>query len=200
MARPGGAWQGEAWRGEYYGNRKLEGAPVLVRNDSAVDFDWGSGSPDPAVPADKFSVRWTRTIELDPGTYRFFTSSDDGVRIYVDGKRIVDEFVPVAGGDPHAREHLLANEGQVVRTVLEFGDNLRTQLDDILRLVHLHDSRVALPQPLGEPCLGTTDDGRDIPQGIVEIHCYRAYTVHVLPASSRWTTIVVRFDKSPQPG
>jgi hypothetical protein len=88
------AWQrvsgGAGWRGEYFANRDLAGSPVLVRYDPAVDFDWGDGSPDPAVPADNFSVRWTRTIDLAPGAYRFLTSSDDGVRIYVNGSLVVD--------------------------------------------------------------------------------------------------------------
>jgi hypothetical protein len=88
------AWQrasgGAGWRGEYFANHDLAGSPVLVRYDPAIDFDWKDGSPDPAVPADKFSVRWKRTVDLTPGTYRFFTSSDDGVRIYVNEGLIVD--------------------------------------------------------------------------------------------------------------
>ncbi len=81
---------GAGWRGEYYANRDLSGSPVLVRYDTAIDFDWGTGSPDSAVPADNFSVRWQRTLGFTAGTYRFHSSSDDGVRIYVDGNRIVD--------------------------------------------------------------------------------------------------------------
>jgi hypothetical protein len=65
---------------------------VLMRNDVAIDFEWGNGSPDPAVPADGFSVRWTRTLSFDAGTYRFRTSTDDGVRVYVDGSRVVDSW------------------------------------------------------------------------------------------------------------
>jgi hypothetical protein len=81
---------GETWIGEYFDNRKLDGSPVYTRNDNAIDFDWDSGSPDPAVPADKFSVRWTRVVEFDAGTYRFLTSTDDGVRVWVDGGLVVD--------------------------------------------------------------------------------------------------------------
>jgi hypothetical protein len=88
------AWQrvsgGAGWRGEYFTNRDLAGSPVLVRYDPAIDFDWKDGSPAPAVPADNFSVRWTRTLDLSPGVYRLFTSSDDGVRIYVSGGLTVD--------------------------------------------------------------------------------------------------------------
>jgi hypothetical protein len=83
---------GQGWRGEYFGNRDLSGKPVLVRTDPAVDFDWKYGSPDPSVPADNFSVRWTRTLGFTGGTYRFYTSTDDGVRLYVDGRRIIDKW------------------------------------------------------------------------------------------------------------
>ena len=70
------------WRGEYYGNVDLAGAPVLVRNDAAVDFDWGANAPAPGVPADRFSVRWTRTLAFAQGPYRFVARADDGIRLY----------------------------------------------------------------------------------------------------------------------
>lgn len=81
---------GHAWRAEYFSNRDLTGSPTLVRDDIAIDFDWEYGSPDSAVPADDFSVRWTSTLGFTPGTYRFYASCDDGVRVYVDGHRVVD--------------------------------------------------------------------------------------------------------------
>ena len=88
------AWErvsgGSGWRGEYFANRDLSGSPALVRFDPAIDFDWGTGSPDSAIPADNFSVRWTRTLGFTPGTYAFHASTDDGVRIYVDGRLVVD--------------------------------------------------------------------------------------------------------------
>ncbi len=81
---------GATWRGEYFANRDLSGSPTLVRDDPAVDFDWGTGSPDPALPADDFSVRWSRRLGFTAGTYRFHTSTDDGVRLYVDGQLIIE--------------------------------------------------------------------------------------------------------------
>jgi hypothetical protein len=81
---------GTSWRAEYFSNRKLSGGPALVRYDPAVDFDWRLGSPDAAIPADEFSVRWTRVLGFTPGTYRFYASCDDGVRIFVDGRLVVD--------------------------------------------------------------------------------------------------------------
>lgn len=80
------------WRGEYYNNLHLNGAPVLVRNDFSVGFDWGNGSPGSGVPADNFSARWTRDISFSDGSYRFYTRVDDGVRLWVDGNLIIDQW------------------------------------------------------------------------------------------------------------
>ncbi len=88
------AWEkvsgGATWRADYYNNRTLSGSPMLTRYDAAIDFDWNTGSPDAKVPVDNFSVRWTRTLGFEAGMYRFYASCDDGVRVYVDGRRVVD--------------------------------------------------------------------------------------------------------------
>lgn len=82
------------WQGEYFNNQTLSGSPVLVRNDGSINFDWGAGSPGAAVPADYFSVRWTRSINFAAGTWRFTTTTDDGVRLWVDGTLVIDRWSP----------------------------------------------------------------------------------------------------------
>jgi len=49
------------WTGLYFNNPNLSGSPALVRQDSEINFDWGTGSPDPSIPTDNFSVRWSRS-------------------------------------------------------------------------------------------------------------------------------------------
>jgi PKD repeat protein len=80
------------WRGEYYNNPDLNGQPVLVRNDVAIGFDWGNGSPGPGVPSDNFSARWSRGLNFSAGNYRFYTRVDDGVRLWVDGSLIINQW------------------------------------------------------------------------------------------------------------
>ena len=80
------------WRGVYYNNQYLSGAPALVRDDNEINFDWQLGSPWPTIPNDRFSVRWTRNLTLNPGRYRFSTTVDDGVRLWVNGVLIIDQW------------------------------------------------------------------------------------------------------------
>lgn len=78
------------WTGLYYGNPNLSGSPVLSRTDPTIDFNWGAGSPAEGVPADLFSVLWTGTFRFAGGNTRFYTTSKDGVRIFVDNVKILD--------------------------------------------------------------------------------------------------------------
>ncbi|MCL4396100.1 MAG: PA14 domain-containing protein [Chloroflexi bacterium] len=80
------------WYGEYYANQNLDGDPAVTRDDSAIDFDWDTGSPDPAIPSDHFSVRWTSTFYFSAGTWSFSATSDDGVRLWVDNVLLIDRW------------------------------------------------------------------------------------------------------------
>lgn len=91
--RLGDSGQITDWQGEYFNNRTVAGAPVLVRNDRAIDFDWGLGSPaNGVVSVDDFSVRWTRSLDLPAGNYRFTVTTDDGVRVYVGGQLLINNW------------------------------------------------------------------------------------------------------------
>jgi len=78
------------WRGEYFANRWLTEAPVLIRQESAIDFNWGTSSPGSGVPVDSFSARWQRYVLFDADTYRFTVFTDDGVRLWVDDKLLIE--------------------------------------------------------------------------------------------------------------
>jgi hypothetical protein len=80
------------WKGEYFPNANLAGSPMFLRDDATINFDWGASSPAPNMPADNFSVRWTRTVTLEQGRYRFWAIADDGVRLYVNDIRIIDDW------------------------------------------------------------------------------------------------------------
>ncbi|MFI5251502.1 MAG: glycoside hydrolase family 3 N-terminal domain-containing protein [Bacteroidota bacterium] len=80
-------------KGEYFNNATLSGTPVLVRLDPTINFDWGNGSPDAKVHSDSFSIRWTgKLVPAQSGRYRLSISSDDGVRLTIGGKLVVDSW------------------------------------------------------------------------------------------------------------
>lgn len=81
------------WRAEYYNNRSLSGSPAVVRNERTIDFNWGTGSPDlNRIDVDNFSARWLQTISFTPGNYRFTTTVDDGVRLYLNGRLLLESW------------------------------------------------------------------------------------------------------------
>ncbi|MEJ2209321.1 MAG: PA14 domain-containing protein [Anaerolineae bacterium] len=125
------------WRAEYFANESLGGDAVLVRNDPAIDFNWVEGSPDPRIPVDRFSARWTRQLQFVEGYYRFVLSADDGVRLWIDGQLAVDEWhdgvlsdydllVHMSGGQHSLRLEYYENLGGAMVQLRWFQDTLPT--------------------------------------------------------------------------
>jgi hypothetical protein len=83
---------GGGLHGEYYNDRNLDQL-VLTRLDPEINFWWDLGSPDPSVNADLFSVRWRGEVEIPRSEpYTFITRSDDGVRLYVNNRMVIDNW------------------------------------------------------------------------------------------------------------
>ncbi len=80
-----------AFRGTYFSDKNLT-TQAFQRQDAAINFNWGTGSPGTGVGADNFSVRWEGDWSFSAGTYRFSTTSDDGSRVYVDGNLVVNHW------------------------------------------------------------------------------------------------------------
>lgn len=80
------------WYAEYYSNQHLAGSPVAVVPEVEIDNNWGYLSPRQGVPSDYFSVRWSANIEFEGGEYTFLATVDDGVRLWIDGVIIIDEW------------------------------------------------------------------------------------------------------------
>ena len=80
------------WRGEYFSNPDLIGAPAFSRNDASINFNFGTAGPGGGVASTNFSARWTRSQYFSAGRYRFTTTTDDGVRLWVDGQLVIDQW------------------------------------------------------------------------------------------------------------
>jgi len=107
--------------GAYYSNQfqTFTNPPTLERTDATVNFDWGSGSPDPSISVDDFTVRWTGAVQPQfSQTYTFYTKTDDGVRLWVNGQLLIDEWV-----DQFATEWsgtISLNAGQKYSVTMEY--------------------------------------------------------------------------------
>ncbi|NLG26556.1 MAG: hypothetical protein GX557_01510 [Chloroflexi bacterium] len=117
------------WKGEYFPNADLAGKPAFVRDDETVAFDWQLRAPAPGMPSDDFSARWSRTVYFPAGDYVFWTIADDGVRLYIDGDLIIDEWRDSAA-EWHEAEVLLDDgEHEVTLEFYERGDRALVQLN-----------------------------------------------------------------------
>ncbi len=84
--------RGSGLKGQYFDNKNFTNLK-LTRTDAAIDFNWVDGSPDPQIQADTFSVRWSGQVEaLYDEEYTFYTTSDDGVRLWVNGQLLIDNW------------------------------------------------------------------------------------------------------------
>ena len=79
-------------KGEYFNGPNFE-RKVMTRTDAQVDFNWNWQSPGSGVQREYFSVRWTGKLYAPTsGKYRFSATVDDGVRVWVNGKKVIDEW------------------------------------------------------------------------------------------------------------
>lgn len=119
VAGEGGTKLPGGWSASYYNNQTLSGSPALVRTDASIGFDWGQGSPDPAISVNNFSVRWTGS--LTPGVggdYEFSFRSDDGCRLFLDGVEIITDWTN--HGPTTFTNTVTLNAGQTYVLVAEY--------------------------------------------------------------------------------
>ncbi len=122
LTSPGGA---KGLKGEYFNNENLEGVPALVRTDERVDFEWGDGSYVDGGPTDHFSARWTGIyVPTSSDDYRFYVSTDDGARLYINDERVIDDWQRHAETLNTYTAHLEA--GKAYRIRLEYFENVGT--------------------------------------------------------------------------
>jgi hypothetical protein len=86
------------WCAEHWGNRTFKGPSVMQRNaGESIRYAWGSGSPDPALPADNFSASFIRSANFTCGTYQFTINTVGGLRLWVNGVLQLDKWTEQGG-------------------------------------------------------------------------------------------------------
>ncbi len=84
---------GTGLKGEYFDNTNFINLK-LTRTDQQLNFDWGTGSPDPLLGADTFSVRWSGQLLVpETGSYTFSTLNSDGARLFINGVPVINDYV-----------------------------------------------------------------------------------------------------------
>jgi len=110
--------------GNYFNNKTLTAPATSVRLDGPINFDWGAGIPGPAgIGADNFSASWNGYVYVtQTGVHRFQTTSDDGVRLTVNGDLLIDQW-----NDHSSTTHTTAavnlEAGKAYPIKLEFYEN-----------------------------------------------------------------------------
>jgi len=121
---------GKGLRGDYYDNPDFTSL-MATHAAEAVNFDWGLSAPDPSVGADTFSVRWTgKLLARYTGGTTFRTWSDDGVRLWIDGQLIINNWIDHEAAEDAGVANLVA--GQFHDVKLEFHENLENALIKLL--------------------------------------------------------------------
>ena len=128
----------------YFNNITLTGTPVLSRTE-AVNFDWASGRPGATVNTDNFSVRWVGSVIIPAsGNYQFRTVSDDGVRLWVNAGRVINNWTS-HGAKADTSVALALVAGQRVPVTLEYYERTGKAVMKLQWLVPGATSFVAIP-------------------------------------------------------
>jgi beta-glucosidase len=106
--------------GQYFDNIRLDGAPRLVRTDQRIDFQWTLNAPGRGIPFDWYSARWTGSVDVPAGSRpaRLGVEGNDGYRLYLDGRLVIDNWRKQSFGRRIADASLAAGSSHDIR--LEF--------------------------------------------------------------------------------
>ncbi|MCP3903959.1 MAG: hypothetical protein GY715_10030, partial [Planctomycetes bacterium] len=132
------------------------------------DFNWGDGSPDPIVPNEDFSVRWTGAITTPTaaGTYTFYTITDDGLRLWVNDQLLIDEWHAQSPTEHSGAIALAANTTYLVRMdYREDGGGAEARLE----WEPPGSARAVIPTEALDPTADTDGDG--IPDTCALVDC-----------------------------
>ncbi len=78
---------------EEFTNETFNIPPTLTRTDAVVNFDWSTAGPDGSIGQTNFAARWTGAVQPQYNeTYTFTTIASDGVRLWVNGQLLVDDW------------------------------------------------------------------------------------------------------------
>ncbi len=112
-------WPAGGLAASYFHSTVPSGTPTLQRTEN-IDFDWGAGSPGASIAVDNFSASWTGWLFAPvSGSFNFATISDDGVRVWVNGTLVIDNWTP-HGPTTNTATNIPLTAGQRVSVRIEY--------------------------------------------------------------------------------
>ncbi|WP_416978050.1 pectinesterase family protein [Streptomyces sp. T028] len=105
------------WKEQFFANAKLSGTPKKTVCDTAISENWGTGKPAVSgLAKDNFSIRWTQVRDFGGGgPFTLTAASQDGVRIYVDGKKVLDNWRDVTRTSTKSVAHTFSKGKHTLR-------------------------------------------------------------------------------------
>ena len=172
MSLPTGT--GNGLQAQYFNSVNLNAASAgLSRIDRTVDFKWRHGSPDSSISNTNFSARWTGQVQAEStGKYTFSTNSDDGIRLWVDGKSLVNNWTDhpatqnkgaiklVAGQKYSIKVEYYQRAGDAIAQLSWAAKNIVKQ---IVPQSQLYSDGIPSPVPMPDPISGVPNPISVIP-------------------------------------
>jgi hypothetical protein len=112
------------WKTLYWNNPSMIGYPVACTRPGDPNMNIGFNAPLPSVRSDSFSLRSEKMVDFEEGVYEFTLTSDDGVRLLIDQKPVIDRWYSI--GEKHTHIARTALTGGTHRISIEYFENIDT--------------------------------------------------------------------------
>jgi len=146
--------QGQYWNHDVWDNGRVfpTSNPDIERIDPTIDFNWGSASPDNTIDDDQFAARWQGSITAPTdGDYVFSTNSDDGVRLWVNGDLVIDNWTAHSATWDNS-DTITLTAGERYNIKMEFFDRTGDAVARLAWQTPSNNSRSIIPSTVLSPC------------------------------------------------
>jgi PA14 domain/Bacterial Ig domain len=188
---------GTGLTGDYYGfangTTNFSGLPTLTQVDPTIDFNWGTGAPDPSLPADGFQVRWHGWVQpFYSDVYTFSTTTDDGARLWVNGQMLVNRWQNQAATTASGTISLQANQKYDI--LMEYYENTSFASAQ-LSWTSLHQPPQVIPMTQLYPSAGLVHPSLAanlLAPGSLQLNWPGTFTLQSAPAvTGPWSTVAI---------
>ena len=107
------------FKGEYFNNTNLTGTPAATKTDANINFNFQNGAGVGGIGTSNYSIRWTAELRpTEDGNYIFHLGGDDGFRLYIDNKKVIDDWNP--GQERYSTYQMKLSAGKTYNVKVEY--------------------------------------------------------------------------------